>query len=184
MSIACIKMDENLINNEMSANENIVGKPINTDFNSIDSPSLNVSYSAVTVSTSQLENLYDSGPIEILTPPGDGLMYIIHGCAFSLDERGTIFNDDFSNSFMSLIYNSDDRNQILCYIPGIFFLDYIGDRTTYTNGYTINVDKSYIYTDECVNKSIAIYPSSLFKAEGGSTRLRVHVWYTIIEANF
>ena len=84
---------------------------------------------------------------------------------------------------MSLIYNSTNK-PIVSYAIGSLFLDYNENRFTYVNGNILNYDHSYAYYSECVNKPVSLYPTGVFTATGGTTRLRVHVWYTIIEANF
>jgi hypothetical protein len=192
MSNTCVQNEcfgavknESLINNEKSANEEILNRDVTKRFASSPSSAFSndITYTAVTVTTEQLQDLYANGPLEILPPPGEGLMYIVHGCAMSIDEGGTTFNSDFQYSIMGLVYKADD-NPFLCLIQGAFFLDYTANRTTYATGYIFNVDKTYVYTDSYVNKAVALYPYSEFDATGGTTRLRVHVWYTTIEATF
>lgn len=194
MSNSCIQkkdfvdmIGKNIINNDNTVNETIVDSGFNARIMPVSSPanslSTDITYGTVTVTTEQLQNLYANGPLEILPAPGEGLMYIVHGCALSIDEGGTVFNSDFQYSLMGLVYKSDD-NPFLCLIQGAFFLDYSANRTAYASGYIFNGDKAYVYTDSYVNKAVALYPYSEFDATGGTTRLRVHVWYTIVEATF
>lgn len=142
-----------------------------------------ITHATVTITTEQLQNLYTSGPLEILPAPGDGFLYILHACSMSIYEGGTEFNPEFSYSNMPLVYANGDYPS-LCYIPGSFFLDYSANRTAYSCGNIVDDFKPYMYTDEYANKAIAIYPSSVFTATGGSTRLNVNLWYSIISTTF
>ncbi len=175
--------DTALINNESPANEGNIGMEINSNSELINTSSLTATYAAVTVTTQQLIDLYESGPLDIIASPGEGYINVLHGLGFSIEEGGTEFNEDFQYQLMSVVYNSGSR-PILAFSMGSFFLDYTEDRFTYANVNMINVDHAYVYNSECVNKAISLYPSGTFTATGGTTMLRVHVWYTTIEANF
>jgi len=172
-----------LMNNESPANDGDIGIKINSNVGSINTSSFTTTYAAVTVTTQQLIDLFESGPLDIIAAPGAGYINVLNGLAFSIDEGGTEFNEEFQYQLMSLVYNSGNK-PILAFTMGSFFLDYTEDRFTYANVNMSNYDHAYVYNSECVNKAISLYPSGTFTATGGTTRLRVHVWYTTIEASF